>query len=261
MNKKEFQDFFKKNEGKFIAGIHNYCDRWCERCNFTSKCSVYAMETERNTKSDSADNDNFAEIISENFKMVIEMMVEMAEEKGIDLEAIDHEAFAEEQAKQEEKANNHSLAIQSDNYANLVTTWFDDYQAILENRANDMNKAQNLEMLKDGDIKNFEMLNNAIDVIRWYNFQIHIKLMRALRQDDLDLDVEDPIQNDANGSAKVALIGVERALGAWGILYHQIPEAEDDILNILILLKKIRTGILEAFPKVNDFIRPGFDDV
>jgi len=29
---------------KFISGIHNYCDRWCERCHFTERCEVYAAE-------------------------------------------------------------------------------------------------------------------------------------------------------------------------------------------------------------------------
>ena len=28
----------------FIPSIHNYCDRWCERCPFTSRCRAYAME-------------------------------------------------------------------------------------------------------------------------------------------------------------------------------------------------------------------------
>ena len=23
---------------KYIPGIYNYCDRWCERCPFTSQC-------------------------------------------------------------------------------------------------------------------------------------------------------------------------------------------------------------------------------
>jgi hypothetical protein len=39
-------DDFEKtlDNPRFIAGIHNYCDRWCERCPFTARCSVYAVE-------------------------------------------------------------------------------------------------------------------------------------------------------------------------------------------------------------------------
>ena len=30
----------------FIPSIFNYCDRWCERCTYTTKCRTFAMETE-----------------------------------------------------------------------------------------------------------------------------------------------------------------------------------------------------------------------
>src|SRR5262245_42488705 len=26
----------------FIVGIYNYCDRWCETCDFTSRCELFA---------------------------------------------------------------------------------------------------------------------------------------------------------------------------------------------------------------------------
>jgi len=28
----------------FIAGIYNYCDRWCERCPLSHRCLTHAME-------------------------------------------------------------------------------------------------------------------------------------------------------------------------------------------------------------------------
>ena len=42
MNKDEFMEL--ADNPNFISGIHNYCDRWCERCQFTSRCAVYAIE-------------------------------------------------------------------------------------------------------------------------------------------------------------------------------------------------------------------------
>ena len=115
-------------------------------------------------------------------------------------------------------------------------------------------------MSNQDTLKDFESLKDAIEIIHWYSFQIHVKLMRALRHGELDLEYEDPIQNDINGSAKVALIGTERSLGAWGILHSQLPEQEDEIITILLLLEKIRKGIFKTFPKVNEFVRPGFDE-
>ena len=28
----------RAKDPKYISGIYNYCDRWCERCQFTSRC-------------------------------------------------------------------------------------------------------------------------------------------------------------------------------------------------------------------------------
>ena len=36
-------DDYKIPEGDFIPGIYNYCDSWCERCLYTSRCMNFAM--------------------------------------------------------------------------------------------------------------------------------------------------------------------------------------------------------------------------
>ena len=33
--------------GKYIDGIFNYCDRWCERCRFEDRCRVRHEERKR----------------------------------------------------------------------------------------------------------------------------------------------------------------------------------------------------------------------
>ena len=34
----------ERDDQGFIPGVYNYCDRWCERCPFASRCRSYAME-------------------------------------------------------------------------------------------------------------------------------------------------------------------------------------------------------------------------
>ena len=34
-----------------IPGIYNYCDRWCERCTFTSRCLTFLTEEEKKRES------------------------------------------------------------------------------------------------------------------------------------------------------------------------------------------------------------------
>lgn len=260
MNREEFQEFFKNNSGNFISGIYNYCDRWCERCAFTSKCSAFAMDKQRGNKT--KDNpEAVLETVSENFKLAMEMLVHMAEEKGIDLNNLDDDVEYEmEEKKREEFADKHILSILSKDYSDRGRNWFQENENALNNLSDKLNQDISLGLTNENILKDVDAIEDAIEVIHWFNFQIYVKLMRALRHGELDLEYEDLIQNDINGSAKVALKGTEKSLASWGVLLRNLPEQEDSILPILLLLEKIRTGILKTFPDVNKFIRPGFDE-
>ena len=41
-----------------IPGIYNYCDRWCERCPFTSRCLNFEMSEENFGDLENADITN-----------------------------------------------------------------------------------------------------------------------------------------------------------------------------------------------------------
>lgn len=188
------------------------------------------------------------------------MLLEIAEEKRIDLNAIDDTELEQEEKNLEEYADNHSLSFQSKEYSNLLIKWFDENEESLEKKEQEINQSIALNINREKTLKEFKALKNAVEIIRWYSFQIHVKLMRALRHGEPDLDFEDSIQNDANGSAKIVLIGTEKSLGALGVLHSQLPKLEDTILNILLVLEIIRKEIFKIFPKVNEFVRPGFDE-
>ena len=107
-----------------------------------------------------------------------------------------------------------------------------------------------------------DSINDAVEVIRWYQHQIHVKLMRAISHEDLveEPDVDDTVQRDSDGSAKVALIGMDRSVGAWGRLQEHFPDRTDSILDILLHLDRLRRRVEDFFPRARDFRRPGFDD-
>ena len=44
MDKERMDDL--AGDPRFIPGIYNYCDRWCEHCELTSRCLNYAMGQE-----------------------------------------------------------------------------------------------------------------------------------------------------------------------------------------------------------------------
>lgn len=262
MDKDEFLNFFEENRDQFITGIHNYCDRWCERCPYTTKCSVYAMEFEsrgQTGEEQDLENEKFWERFAGMMKLTKELITDFAEEQGIDLEAIDHETITEERRKLEEEADQHVLSKYSWQYVEKNRAWFERNEEIIEQKEQEIQERVELEIGLEETTDEFFKLKDFVEVIKWYTFQIHVKIKRALMHGEVDLEFEDPIQNDKKGSAKVALIGTERSIAAWSGMLEVFKEQEDEILEMLVLLEKIRKGILEEFPDVNKFIRPGFD--
>ena len=105
-----------------------------------------------------------------------------------------------------------------------------------------------------------ESLQDALEVIGWYQFMPAVKIARGFMRTGLGVE-GDPIQNDSNGSVKVALIAIDRSFAAWGRLSSLLPEKAGGIMPILAHLEMLRRHTERAFPNARDFIRPGFDEV
>ena len=99
--------------------------------------------------------------------------------------------------------------------------------------------------------------NDALEVVYFYNFFISAKIYRALSIEDYY--EKDEIQSDSNGSAKIALIAVDRLIAAWSLLMEKMTDHEDEILKFLIGLAEIRKQAEITFPLARNFVRPGFD--
>jgi len=65
---------------------------------------------------------------------------------------------------------------------------------------------------------------------------------------------------DSEGSAKIALIAMDRSIAAWSGLRTALGADEaDDVLDRLAQLAAIRRETEKLFPKARAFKRPGFD--
>lgn len=245
------------NNPDFIAGIHNYCDRWCERCTHTSKCMVFAMEQKSFDDAGTRDinNEKFWTEITSSLQAATELLEEMAEDIDLDFDNVRSHNIQE----LDKKAANHPLSKISKRYGEEVNEWFEKATPELESRGIQLEKKAEMGFPEQELVSEAEQLNDRLEIVRWYQHQIHIKIMRALRG-QIDEFETDPIQNDANGSAKVAFIGISRSKAAWAELYREFPEFEDKILAILALLEKLHSSLEEHFPDLHKFQRPGFDE-
>src|SRR5688500_4234413 len=96
-------------ESNLISGIHNYCDRWCERCTFTDRCAVFA-ETNQSTDDESdPSSEAFVEKLTNIFAEAKQMLIEKAEEFGIDPFGLSDEEFAEIQEREKAFVDNDEL--------------------------------------------------------------------------------------------------------------------------------------------------------
>lgn len=244
---------------KYIPGIYNYCDRWCERCSFTDRCMVFEDTGNISTE----DPEQFWEKIHENFQQTKELLEYIAQEEGIDLDNLPPDPEFEKESEQRRKdAENNELSQAAKKYGDLADQWFQENETLFKDMENQFNQNMNLGIHEKQSHDIAARITDAIEVIRWYQHQIYVKIMRALssRQDLIMEEMDADFPSDADGSVKVALIGMDNSIAAWGKLHECFPDQADGILDILMLLEKLRRNTENAFPKARSFVRPGFDD-
>jgi hypothetical protein len=257
MDKEDLEGYSDNPE--FIPGIYNYCDRWCERCAFTARCLNYDLTEKQfdNNESRDINNKKFWDKISDQFILTMEMLEEEAKDLGINLNHASDININIHQGKIE----NHPLIRETRKYIDFVDNWFQ----LLNNSENDKQilliKEPIVNISKDELPDKSLKIAEATDVIKWYHIQISVKLERAFfSRINEEQEYDDEDQKDSDGSAKVALIGIDRSIAAWGKLYNYFDEGEDDILDILLHLIKIKDIAELEFPDARSFVRPGFDD-
>lgn len=262
MNKNDILRLAK--DPRCISGIYNYCDRWCERCPFTSRCLTYAIETEHTgeTATNDIHNKAFWNKLQLIFQQTKEMITELAMKRGIDLNSLDTESVSNEISFQIDELKNHALSLSARYYSEMVDMWFESEYSFLEQRQSELNTMLKLGIGADKPYTEADKISDAIEVIRWYQHQIYVKLLRALTQDEFISEEEENnlLQNVSDGSALVALIGIDRSIGAWGRLQEHFPEKIDNILDILLHLDRLMKKIEHEFPNARRFRRPGFDE-
>ncbi len=248
---------------KYIPGIYNYCDRWCERCPFTSRC-LNCERVERqfgDVEEKDQFNAAFWERFSEMLHDTLELVRETARERGIDLEAIERDADGHSDDVDERRPAVHLIAHASKHYAEAVDSWFDSNEGLFTEKERELNQ---IRIAAPGSDPSAEAvgINDATEVVRWYQHQIHFKLCRALESARNEKEeTDDGFPKDSDGSAKVALIGLDRSIAAWKVMLSYFPGQQQPILNFVASLQSIRRRVETQFPQARAFMRPGIDDV
>ncbi len=248
-----------KNEKDFIPGIYNYCDRWCERCPLSNKCRNFQAQPAKGEHSQDFEAEHFLDSLQESVQDAVQMLEQAAEERGLDWEEIQDAAENFEEKEPEYTPTQLNLINRSKQYYKLASLWLNSNEHLISQKEEEIQRKDELGINVDQEV---DELNDALNSIYHYLYFIHTKVGRAVEglHDEWMLE-EYPIQNDANGTAKITLIAIEKSIAAWEIIRQQMPDAEDDVLDILVLLSRLKGGMKKEFPQAERFVRPGFDEV
>jgi len=226
----------------------------------TGRCAIYdpADDRRRNPHAGDVERAEFWNKLTETLLATLETVREMAAKQGISLNDADMAEYDRESERQRATAEAHPLARLARKYAANVEAWFKSHEALFRSKEDELQSVHAMELPGRRPEADAAVIGDCVEVIRWHQYQIHVKLMRALEHEPLVCD--DPGEpNDADGSAKVALIGANRSLAAWGRLQEHLPQATDTILDLLALLERIRRLTERVFRGARAFVRPGFD--
>lgn len=260
--------YLKLMKHKFIPGIYNYCDRWCERCTFTTRCRNFESTAKLSSEELDINNKAFWDHISNNFKKAIELLHKAAKEQGLDPDKLitseEGKAYERRRSFIKDTAENHELSKLGKRYQNEVMLFFkDEVSKVLVEKTKRLVKDVHMGITSEEDaVHTMAGLSDCEGIIKWYLFFIDAKLQRALhgKIDGEGWEQNNGFQKDSDGSAKIAIIAIERSMNAWVKLYELMPAAEDVALKSLSILSQLKKKALEEFPKAMEFRRPGFDD-
>jgi hypothetical protein len=221
----------------FIVGIFNYCDRWCEGCGFTSRCRLFADVAETEASQDP----NLKPVVdapalpqdapSPPPRWVEEMIQEMNE-------AASKLAVAEDDELLRQPPPQDHLAIEkrAKRYCFRVHPWL---------------QARTYAVLDPAD---------PCAVIGWFHTMIPAKVHRAIHGLAEDRPDERDWPPDHDGSAKVALLGIDRSHTAWLELVDRGIATDSDVAPFIEDLVWLGEALERVFPRARAFVRPAFDE-
>jgi hypothetical protein len=281
MDEVEFDQIIARaGNPNLIPGIYNYCDRRCERCPFTERCFQYLetrrehalareeheneneKETEKETETE---NESMGRAVARSLEHSLDMLRIIGRRLGIDLAGDTPESAdsgsgvdadkrprlsqslklekleKEDQDDQDTQAEDDPLLRLAREYSNLAWPILRALGPVLHRRGE-------------------AALVDARETLEVFSTSISAKVFRAVVTGvDPDFDRED-LQNDANGSAKVARLMIQDSRRAWRALMEPGQATEDGVPARLVrMLEDLDTRLGTRFPRAMDFQRPGFD--
>lgn len=227
-----------------IDFISAYCDRWCERCSFTNRCSHFTgMAAVAMCGDDAAAALELAFGRAPDDDGVRAPLPDWASE-------LENARMSPQEEEDWQRKHEESQArVEATPIMRAAWAFMNDARVWL---------TANHDALAAGD----DVVREALEVAMWDYTFICVKLHRALNgKDAIGRDPgadDDWSRHDSNGSAKIALISIVRSTEAFEVLAS--ATGIDGPARLAAQLKDLREAVEREFPDAWKFRRPGFDE-
>ncbi len=235
----------------FIVGIYNYCDRWCETCPFTSRCRVFATSAELHASLDPQFQVIGAGLLRSTAAMQANLMAaEVVDTASREIDGQDDEdddedvvhprspATPDDEDEAGHVPEDHlEVAARAEDYLRRAARW-----------------------LAGAPSRGRADATDPHAVIAWFHMMIAVKTDRALRGVREAADGDEFAAEDAAGSAKVALLGIERSHAAWLALVERDAVSIAAAAPMIADLVFLGEGLERLVPAARTFVRPAFDE-
>ncbi len=237
-------------ENNFIPSIFNYCDRWCERCDYTGRCRLFSMEEERKGENDGEEKYNFIKEFHKTFEETRKLIEEYAAKFDKDFSNV------EEIREKEPPVTPLSF---------LATKYFEDASGYLKNLMAEIkssgieNAAISACIPQNPGMKKLLEIVECYEIVQWYHTMIPVKINRAVSattKDNSDDEESEFSLYDANGSAYVAYKSVLKSITALGVILSWTGLLKEETLNLIIDAGRIKTMVETDFSGAPGFIWP-----
>lgn len=231
-----------------IRDMHHYCDRWCERCPQTARCLSFRLE-----QSGSTAGGRYWDGVARNGPGDGQ-----ADQDEPPRRATPIKRTAERDDGAFPGRDGGALHRQAQGYRQAARSLVQ----MLPDALQEIEAELRLQtQLGTGSPEaTAAQIRNALEVIEWYVYFIEVKLRRALASQAEESEAGFAGQvGDADGSAKVALLAIDRSLQAWTTLRSHTARHHDAILDVLVRLDRLRHAVERVFPRARQFRRPGLD--
>ena len=243
----------------FIDGVYNYCDGWCERCQFQVRCRVYQdlsimrMARDAGLESDATDrlfDDGLEDEpeqrpLSASERLDLDTAIEAAHQRVPEAEMARILAACD---RRHARQSAHPIARSAHEYASITHGVLDALRPLLD---------------EAGDA----LLLAGLDTIDRFAPLIAVKSHRAVGAlifDDDDEDLADDQEfkaSDGNGCAKLVRLVIAESREAWHLLMQVGAASADGVPAAMVRrLDALDAALETGFPRAMDFVRAGFDE-